>query len=228
MTGGDEKKKLSPVTIIATALAAVTSMVVGSFFGTGGTVWGVFFGSVVSGSAATWYENWTRTAHAKVRARKEQAKYAGRVDDGTLMGRVLAKEGGEEALIGARVRRELRHQGWGWGRRAGFAAGMAGLCLAVTLVTLTGVEAATGRTFATTFSSHPQHGTTLGGWTAPSASVSPSVTPSAVSPDLSPSSPSPDATPSPVSPSADASPDATPDESPSTPFPGGSGIIGSP
>lgn len=224
----EEKKKVSPVTLGATALAAVTSMVIGSLFGTGGTVWGVFLGSIVSGSAATCYENWTRTAHAKVKARKEQSKYAHRVNDGTLMGRVLAKPGGEEALVGARVRRELRHQGWAWRRRLAFGAGMAGLCLAVTLVTLVGVETATGRTLSTTFSSHPQHGTTLGGWTAPRASHSPPVTPSGVSPDLSPSSLSVDPTASSATPTADASPDATPVPASSTPFPGGSGIIGSP
>ena len=224
----EEKKKLSPVTLAATALAAVTSMVIGSLFGTGGTVWGVFLGSVVSGSAATCYENWTRTAHAKVRARKEQGRYAHRAGDGTLMGRVLAKPGGEEALVDARVRRELRHQGWGWRGRLAFGAGMAGVCLAVTLVTLVGVESATGRTFATTFSSHPQHGTTLGGWTAPSPSVSPSAAPSAVSPDPSPPNPSADATASAVSPPASVSPDATPTSSQSTPVPAGSGMIGSP
>ena len=224
----EEKKKLSPVTLAATALGAVTSMVLGSLFGDGGTVWGVFLGSVVSGSAATCYENWTRTAHAKVRAKREQARYAGRVDDGTLMGRVLAKPGGEEALVGARTRRELHRQGWGWRGRLAFGAGMAGVCLLVTLVTLVGVETATGRTLSTTFSSHPQHGTTLGGWTAPRASHSPSVTPSGVSPDLSPSSLSADPTASSATPTADTSPDATPVPASSTPFPGGSGIIGSP
>lgn len=222
-----EKEKLSPLTLVVSAAAAVTSMVVGSLFGDAGTIWGVALGSVVSGASATWYKNWTLTAHAKVKARKALAAEQHRKNDGTLMGRVLTRENGEQLFIGAHVRRDMRQQGWGWKRQLGFAAALIFVCLSAGIVTLTAVETATGQTLHSAVTPGvTQRGTTLGGWTAPS----PSVTPSTASPGVTPTSVSPDPSASTTtpSPSPDASPDTTPSGVSTSPVPAGSGMIGSP
>jgi hypothetical protein len=63
----DEKKKISPLTLIAGAGGSVTSMLAGSAFGIEGTVIGAAAGSVISGVAVILYERAVLRAKDKLR-----------------------------------------------------------------------------------------------------------------------------------------------------------------
>jgi hypothetical protein len=58
-----EKKKISPVTVVAGMAAAILSMFLGSLFGTQGTFLGAAIGSCVVGVGGTLFENTIRRAH---------------------------------------------------------------------------------------------------------------------------------------------------------------------
>src|SRR6266851_2527682 len=70
----EEKKKLSPLTLLAGAGAAVTSMLAGSFFGAAGTIAGAALSSVTYSVGAFFYEDRARKVHAALLARREHGK----------------------------------------------------------------------------------------------------------------------------------------------------------
>jgi hypothetical protein len=211
VTDEEEKKKLSPLAIAAGAIGSVLSMLVGSLFGDSGTIYGAALSSVTCSVGAFWFEDRTRRAHARLKARKERGKVPG-----TQAQEHLADLPLERSIADMRTREHLRRD-WGLGRKLGVALGMLGLCLGSAAVTLVGVEKATGKTLSsvtgTVVGRQAQYGTTLGGYSTHSPSPVPSLT---VTPSGSVTFVSPSAT---ISASPDTSPDASPDLAPSTPSP---------
>jgi hypothetical protein len=212
---GEEKKKLSPLAVAAGAVASVISMIVGSFFGASGTIFGAALSSVTCSVGAFLFEDRTRRAHARIKARKERGK-----TPGDEFHRHLEDMPLERAIYETRTREHLRRD-WNLGKRLMVSAGMLALCLGSTAVTLVTVEKATGKTLSSSFGGPAQYGTTLGGhstvkpFVSPSASFSASPSPSRQSTSVSPSvtlsssatvSSSPDASPSPDLTPSSASP----------------------
>lgn len=213
----EEKKKLSPFTLIAGAAASVTWMLVGSLFGAEGTIYGAALGSVTTTAGAFFYENAARKAHAKLAARKKQDEADA---EGThyLQDRLKALPLGEEALVRARARRELRQDGWGTKKKLALTAGMLVLFMATAIASLFVIESATGQTLHSVLTNQKQYGTTFGGYSTVAPSKAPATPRVAVSPDASPdASPSPSAT---HSPSPSPSPSPTPTLEPSAPYTG--------
>ena len=226
----EEKKRLSPFTVIAGAGGSVLAMIAGSLFGVKGTIYGVAIGSIVATTGAYAIEDFSKRAHARTRALLEQAK-ADTEPGHYLQERLKSLPLGRHALVHAREKRALHEQDWGWKARTVLIGGMLVLCMASAFGTLFVVEAATGKTLHSSLTGNPQYGTTFGGYSTsspsphpstsvvyqspsalPSASYSPTVTPSLASPTVSISvSPSISPSPSPsdslsVSPSYTGSP----------------------
>lgn len=197
----EEKKKLSPLAVAAGAGASVLSMVIGSFFGDSGTIFGAALSSVTCSVGAFIFEDRTRKAHARIKARKERGKTPGGEFHRHLEDMPL-----ERALNDIRAREHLRRD-WGLPRKLAVAGGMLVLCLGSAAVTLVGVEKVTGKTLSSNLGGPVQYGTTLGGY----GPQKPSPVPATPSYRSSPASPSVTATGSAsASPSPDASPDLTP------------------
>lgn len=203
----EEKKKLSPLAVAGGAVASVASMIIGSFFGDSGTIFGAALSSVTCSVGAFLFEDRTRRAHAKLKARRERGKPA----SSELQER-LADLPLERSIHEMRIREHLRTD-WGFAKRLAVAGGMLALCLGMAAVTLVTVEKATGKTLTSNVTGRAQYGTTLGGYSSVKPSALPSVSPGPSHESIS------------VSPSATISavPDASPDESPSgispDPFP---------
>lgn len=219
----EEKKKLSPLAVAAGAVASVLSMVIGSFFGASGTIFGAALSSVTCSVGAFLFEDRTRRARAKLRTHRERGKPV----HNELQER-LADLPLERAIHDMRFREHLRRD-WGLSKRIAVAGGVLALCLGSAAVTLVTIEKATGKTLTSNVTGRNQYGTTLGGYSTVKPSALPSVSPvpshqvtsvnasatvSAV-PDASP-----DESPSSISP--DASPD--PSASVTSPAPAGSGL----
>lgn len=213
----EEKKKLSPLAVAAGAIGSVLSMVIGSLFGASGTILGAALSSVTCSVGAFIFEDRTRRAHARIKARKEQGK-----TPGDSFHRHMEDMPLERAIYETRTREHLRRD-WALGKRLMVAGGMLVLCLGSAAVTLVTIEKATGKTLTSNVTGRTQYGTTLGGYTthspSPAAPSPSSQSPSAISsatlsgspegsPDASPDA-SPDLSPSPASPSVISSP-ATP------------------
>lgn len=207
MADEEEKKKLSPLAVAGGAGGSVLSMLIGSLFGDAGTIYGAALSSVVCSVGAFFFEDRTRRAHARLKARKERGK-----SPGTEAQEHLADLPLERAIAQTRIHEHLRRD-WGLGKKLGVALGMLGLCLGTAAVTLVGVEKATGKTLSsvtgTVVGRQAQYGTTLGGYSTHSPSPAPSFS---VSSSFSVVTPSASAPP-------DASPDASPDLAPSAPSP---------
>lgn len=204
---------ISAPKLLAGAGATVTSMLVGSFFGDSGTVYGAAIGSVTYSVAAEGYEYVTAKAHAKAHAaylkRKSMMKplAEGPPLPGGLIDRVLAKPGGKEALEQARVRRDEEEKKYDRkiknGRKPLLLAGSAlaisavGIGVAYGIVGIT--EASTGKTFASNFpGQQTSYGSSFGSVSStPPARVAPTVAPSgSVAPSQSFVGPSGSLTPS--------------------------------
>lgn len=198
----EEKKKLSPLAVAAGAVASVLSMVVGSFFGASGTIFGAALSSITCSVGAFLFEDRTRRAHAKLRARKERGKPA----QNELQER-LADLPLERSIHDMRMREHLRRD-WGFGKKFMVAGGMLALCLGSAAVTLVAIEKTTGKTLTSNVTGRNQYGTTLGGYSTHSPS------PAAPAPSYQDTPASPSATFSGSS-SVSATPDASPDQSPS-------------
>ncbi len=221
----EEKKKLSPLTVAAGAAASITSMLLGSFLGNAGTIFGAALSSITCTAGAFWYENTAHKAHARLLALRAQGKADAEPSRHPLQLKALPL--GENALIRARTARELR-QVWGWRRKLAVLGGMLAVCVIPSAVTLIAVESATGKTLYSDFGGPAQYGTTIGGYTAPrSPSAVPQVT---SSPSLQPSSPEASASLS-ASPEGSSASSTSPVPSAASP-PGGSpsssGSLGSP
>jgi hypothetical protein len=198
----EEKKKLSPLAVAAGAIGSVLSMVIGSLFGASGTILGAALSSVTCSVGAFIFEDRTRRAHARIKARKEQGK-----TPGDSFHRHMEDMPLERAIYETRTREHLRRD-WALGKRLMVAGGMLVLCLGSAAVTLVTIEKATGKTLTSNVTGRTQYGTTLGGYS--SQKPSPAVS----SPSYRSTSVSPSATAT-GSPSVSASPDASPDQSPS-------------
>lgn len=227
---------LSAPKLLAGAGATVTSMLVGSFFGDAGTVYGAAIGSVTYSVAAEGYEYVTAKAHAKTRdaylKRKSMMKpLADGHPQGLLIDRVLAKPGGKEALEQAKVRRAEEEKKYDQkiknGKRPLLLAGSAlaisavGIGVAYGIVGIT--EASTGKTFASNFpGQQTSYGSSFSGSSStPPAHVTPTVTPSgSVSPSESFAGPSASVSPSAI-PSVVPSPAITMVPTTAAPTPGG-------
>src|SRR5215475_10373555 len=107
---GYEKKRISVITTTAGMAATITSMIIGSLFGAGGTLWGAALGSGVYATSATLFENAARKTRARVQAVKEQEVAETQMWRHPLMGGKLAEVGGRERLIRARQKRILLNQ----------------------------------------------------------------------------------------------------------------------
>lgn len=207
----EEEKKLKLLTIAAGAGASVLSMIIGSFFGDAGTLFGAALSSVTYSVGTFVLEDRTRRAHALIAARKERGRTGGDEFHRHLEDLPL-----ERSLDDLRTRKHLRAS-WGLSRRLMVLGGMLALCLGSAAVTLIVIEGATGKTLSSNLGGPAQYGTTLGGH----STVKPSVKPSAV-PSASPGSGFPEISPSPSvtlsgSPEVSSSPDAFPSASFSSP-----------
>jgi hypothetical protein len=179
---------LSPGKLAAGAGATVTSMVLGSFFGDSGTVYGAAIGSVTYSVAAEGYEYLYGKGHATVKkvASKHRKPVVVEGENwpppkasiSPLEERVRALPGGAEALASAPQRREEarrkyenRHRAW---KLALSGAAMAGVGVAVSFGVLSVTEASTGKTLSSYFPGNTTHyGSSIG-----SASTKPPPSPS--------------------------------------------------
>lgn len=200
MTDDYEKKKISIITLTGGMIGSVGSMLVGSYFGVAGTLYGAAVGSGASAVLGTLWENSTRKAHAKLKARKEQEE-AERTTISPAMREMLISKRDEN--IARRERDILRQQHRDPWKIATVTLGSLMLFTAVTLATMFGIEKATGQTLHAAVTGTRQYGTSFSYSTEPPPAAT--VTPSLSSSSPVPSSPS--ATP-------DAIPDASPDQSP--------------
>src|SRR5882724_6912592 len=118
----EEKKKLSPLTLIAGAGASILSMIIGSFFKTAGTIAGAAIASVTYSVGAFWFEDKARRAHARMTARRHQGKTPApyeHMEDLPL----------ERSLIYAEASQALTRE-WDLRKRLGLSAGILAVCLA--------------------------------------------------------------------------------------------------
>ena len=215
-----EKKPISVITITGGMLGSVVSMIIGSFFGAAGTLYGAALGSGISAIGGTIYENAARKAHATLRARKEQERDETQLPKHHLQEQLIELPLGREALIRSRQKRILMQERNPW-RVPLISLGMMAGCFLVAVVTLLGIETATGKTLHANLTGKTQYGNSFSYSTTPPR---PSVTVTAVPDPVPPTTISPDASP-PVIPSGGASSSAltsTPTSSPSaTPPPSG-------
>jgi hypothetical protein len=172
----DEKKKVSPVTLIATAAASVTSMLAGSLFGMAGTWTGVAAGSIVSGSFAIWYENAALKAKDRVR-------------------RKLTPSDEDATSLFPKVKVKRKHRPWllaatGLGMMLASAAVAVGV-FGIARAALGQVAGNYGPVIAPTVTVTPPVSSPTPAGENPSPSI---LSPSGASPDPSPD-PSPDMTP---------------------------------
>lgn len=181
----EEKKKLSPVTLGAGALASVTSMVIGSLFGDAGTLAGAALSSITCSSFAYFYEDGARRAHARLAARKAQQDVTDHPERHHIQAQLPRAE--RTSLRHARERQELL--GWTWGRKLALVLGTLALCLGSCLGSLFLIESATGQTLSSSLGGPTQYGTTLGHH-ASTPPPSPSPVPSSSSPSASATAPS--------------------------------------
>lgn len=195
-----EKKKVSAITVSWGMLWSVASMLIGSYFGVAGTMYGAALGSGMSAAGGVWYENFARKAHAKLKAKKEQEKVERNPERHPLQAKLAAGPLGREGVMQIRERRILHEQHHNPWKTAVLGLAMAIGCFGVAAGTLFTIESASGRTLHSDLTGARQYGTSFGGYSTV-APVTPSFTPS------SPSSSSPSA-------SSDASPDASPDLTP--------------
>lgn len=207
----EERKKLSPVTLGAGALASVTSMVVGSLFGDLGTLAGAALSSISCSSFAFFYEDGARRAHARLRAHKAGQDVIDHPERHHIQAQLPRTE--RTALRHTRERQEL--MGWTLGRKLALILGTLVLCLGSCLGSLFLIESATGQTLSSNLGGPPQYGTTLGHH-ASTPPPTPTVVPSSSSPSVTLSG-SPSASSSPSSsgtmtppPSPNPDPDASP------------------
>src|SRR6266550_4113516 len=127
----EEEKKLRPLTIAAGAGASVLSMVIGSFFGDAGTLFGAALSSITYSVGAFVLEDRTRRTHARIRARKERGKDG---EPGSY--RALLEDMPLERTLGeTRIREHLRVS-WGLPRRLMVLGGMLVVCMGSAAVTL--------------------------------------------------------------------------------------------
>ena len=202
-----EKKPISPITITGGMLFSVLSMVVCSFFGAAGTLYGAALGSCVSAIGGTVYENAARKTHAKIKARKEQEQADAHPEKHLIQARLASEPLGREALIRAREKRIMLRERNPW-RTAGIGAAMMAGCFALAVVTLFTIESATGKTLHSSLTGKAQYGTSFSYSTKspPAPAVTPALpfssspVPSSSSPAATISAnPDPDAVPVPAS-----------------------------
>jgi hypothetical protein len=215
-------------------------MIIGSFFGDNGTIYGAAIGSVVSGAASEGYEYVLVRSHAKAKSAyrhlhpmmetlmdaQQPAKpraHARVWPDGdgmTLYERIEARPGGQEELAAAKIRQEKARKKYDKrmlnGKKpwvlAGSGLAIAGVSLGIAYgVVLLPTEAATGKTLASHFPGNKtQYGSSFG-----STSSTP---PATVSPSATPSGsvqPSQSLTETPAqTPQASVSPSSVPSVTP--------------
>lgn len=202
-----EKKRISIITLTGGMIGSVGSMLVGSYFGAAGTLYGAAVGSGASAVLGTLWENSARRTHAKLKARREQEEVE-RTTISPLMREKLMQE--RETFIARREQDILRQQRRDPWKIATVTLGSLMLFALVALGTLLGIEKATGQTLHSAVTGAKQYGTSFSYSTVrPRASVTPSLVPSSPVPSSSIASPGPDASP-------DASPDQAPGGVPST------------
>jgi hypothetical protein len=206
----EEKKKLSPFTLIAGAGGSIIAMIIGAKLRTDGTIPGAAIGSVVSSGSAFLIETRSQRAHARLKARREQGKVDAHPETHPVQAQL------EATLFPARERRALLQ--WNSKRKLAFIGGMLALCMASAVASLFVIESATGQTLHSVLTNQKQYGTTFGGYSTVAPSKAPAIPRVPVSPDSSP-----DASPSlSVAHSAtpSASPSPTPALEPSAPYTG--------
>lgn len=207
MTEGYEKKNISLITVTGGMIFSVISMIMGSFLGTGGTLYGAAIGSAVSAIGGTYYENGLRKTQAKLKAKKEQKH-----DEETAISPAVRTEliANREKYIRARQNRILNRERNPW-KTATLSLGMVFACLLTAGVTLVSVEAATGKTLHSNLPwvKQKQYGTSFS-----YSTVAPRIRPAPSSSASASPSGSLTAAPSPSATSASPSPDAGPDQSP--------------
>jgi|SRR5882724_3316997 len=193
----EEKKKLSPLTLIAGAGASILSMIIGSFFKTAGTIAGAAIASVTYSVGAFWFEDKARRAHARMTARRHQGKTPAPYEH-------MADLPLERSLIHTEASHVLTRD-WGLGKRLSVSGGILAVCLVSAISVLFLIEGATGKTLSSNLGRSSEYGTTLGGYSSHSPSPVPSITaiPSTQTPSATasagseaPSGVSPDPTPS--------------------------------
>jgi hypothetical protein len=211
----EEKKKLSPFTVVGSMGAAALAMIIGARLKTEGTIPGAALGSGVSTVTAFIIETRSRKAHAKLKALREKDKPGA---PGTYI-RELQDMPLERRLTDDRAK-EIVRRTWSVRKRLVLAGGLMVLCMGSAVASLFIIESATGQTLHSVLTNQKQYGTTLGGYSSQKPSpvpVSPRVTmiaPSTESPAGSPSAPfssTPSLTPSPAqSPTPTPVPDGSP------------------
>jgi len=197
-----DKKLISPITVTGGMIGSVIAMIIGSFFGTKGTLFGAALGSGASATLATVYENTARKAHARLRAVREQEHVETEIWRHPLMERLMHQDGGRDRLIRARQKRILAREKNPW-KTAAVSLGVMTGCLLVAVATLFTIETATGKTLHSDLTGNKQYGTSFN-YTTVAPTIAP---PSSSPPSLSPVSSSP-------SPSAIVSADINPYASP--------------
>lgn len=204
----EEKKKLSPFTLIAGAGGSIIAMVIGARLKTDGTIPGAAIGSVVSSGSAFLIETRSQRAHARLKARKEQDKVDAHPETHPVQAQLEAN------LFPAREKRALLS--WNRKTKLVFIGGMLALCMASAVASLFVIESATGQTLHSVLTNQKQYGTTFGGYSTQKPSV-PTVSPAGVTPAPGTESPSASAT-APSSPIPSPSP--SPTMEPSAPYTG--------
>jgi hypothetical protein len=194
-----EKKPVSVITTVAGMAGAVIAMIIGSLFGTGGTLWGAALGSGVSATAATVFENGARRTRARFAAEQEQQEAETRIQPGlSWAGDMIIQPERRDSMIRARQRRILSRERSPW-KTAGIGAGVLAGCFLVAVAVLLGVESATGKTLHSTLTGGNQRGTSFSYTTKAPASSPATVIPSTSTTPVISSTPSPDASPSVIS-----------------------------
>lgn len=188
-----QRKKLEPLALVASALASVTSMFIGSLFGDSGTLIGTAVGSIVSGSAVVVYENFATFTASRLKK---------------TTGRLYAHDPDATRIIPShQARKHRKTLIWAGG------ALTAGLCVVGCFAILTLTEAASGKTLHGVTTNTRDYGYTLGTTSTTPPSPAPAVVPP-VSHSAT-TEPSQQWTPSTV-PSPSVSPSAVPSAIPST------------
>jgi predicted lipid-binding transport protein (Tim44 family) len=189
--------------VLAGAGAAVTSAVLGSFFGVAGTVVGAAVGSVASTIATSLYEHSLNTTRDRIRARLNTGPHAGDPPD--------SDEEHEPAP------RPPRH----WGRWAG----------GTVLIFLLGMLVVTGIEFVKGSSIGGEPGTSVGRVFAPSSAAPETAAPSdsgKTESTRSDTRSTKERSTTSATPKPSASTTPTPSATPTTPAPAGAGAEGAP
>ncbi|MBJ7597403.1 MAG: hypothetical protein DLM67_05850 [Candidatus Nephthysia bennettiae] len=219
------KFELSPVQLIAGCLAAITAAVLASFFGVAGTVIGTALGSIVGTAGTALYSHSIRKTQARIRAIQAHEQLTGLRHQPVEArpGQASAEPAGDPTHEPAAA---AAHAGWREYLRRSWVmiAVAAAAAFVLTMVAVTGVEAAARKQLWAIVTGHSQPagptttlGGVVGGVTAqstptPAPTDQPSGSPSPGAPAVAPTS-----TPSGSAPQPSSSP--TPTAIPTAPTP---------